>query len=133
MEQNVYMYNGSLCSAVTENAIERPAVLIDHKSDVFLAYGEYEDVQKKFKKYTDNPRMAQIYSDLVVIALSDDMTHSDDQLSKEQICYIINRAMAFTASGFCTKLYTHCMAGDLIPWIQSEMRRLPLNLTQDPA
>ena len=142
MAKSVYMYSGSIYCDATGGIIERPAILINPREDMLIAYGDEEHVSARFDKYrAASPELA---SEMVLIGLSNGLDGVDGQsLTRKEQCYVMRRAIDYTLSGFITKLYEHLVdelddsRPDHLPpkygqnvkeWIASEMVRLPIDL-----
>lgn len=120
--KTVYIRDGSIYNAVTDTFINRPAIMFDPDNDMLLAYGEYDGVCRRFDKYIEAaPDMCTEY---VLFHLFE-----SSLLTTEMQCYILKRAIEYTASGFIRNLNSHLGTGDLSDWIASEMARVPLDLT----
>ena len=117
-----YLYRGSIYSPAG-TAIDRPAVLIDHESDILIKYGNADDVEASFDRAMASPVLSK---GLAMIELGSGMPGSPS--SREQQCYILKRAVEYTASGFCRGLYEHALDGTLAEWIARKMSDMPIRL-----
>lgn len=107
--------------------IERPAILVSKTQDMMFGYGDFDALDRKLATTAAAYRTAgfpEEADDLLLIELD------SYRMSREQACYIIRRAMEFTASGFILALYREISGGSPVEWLQSEMARIPLDLEE---
>lgn len=98
--------------------LERPAIIVDAESDTLIAYGDYMDVKIKFDKYT-RPNVPDILKHGITML-------TFDTLSNQEIIYILNRAVNYTASGFIKNLTKKHCDPDVRTWLDTEMQRVPV-------
>lgn len=126
---NVYMFCGSIHDT-NDRIIEHPALLIDKSDGCVLGYGEAKDVTVKFVN------MAAACSAANLKDMSDDLLLMDFSnayykgMSNEEVCYILRRAVEYTATSFQPALVEHCMQPDFQEWLRAEMTRFPINLEE---
>lgn len=107
--------------------IERPAILVSKTQDMMFGYGDFDALDRKLATTAAAYRTAgfpEEADDLLLIELD------SYRMSREQACYIIRRAMEFTASGFILALCREISGGSPVEWLQSEMARIPLDLEE---
>ncbi len=124
MKHVVYMENGNIFNSFTGNVIRRPAILVSREADVIHGWGDAEDVEAKFKRFAygySQAKMAEELNDLMFIELS------EFSITSEMACYVICRAVEYTASSFIPKLCSKITDGsDFVSWLKSEMERVPV-------
>lgn len=123
-----YMEGGSIINSHSGSIIENPALLADIELGCLYGWGEMDSVMAKFKKFTDAYRKtgdADITKSLAVIELS------QYKISREEACYVLRRAVEYTATGFIEELYKQVTEGpDALAWLKSEMERVPISLEE---
>ena len=94
---NVYMFCGSIYN-MNDCIIENPALLIDKSDGCVHGYGDAENLTAKFVN------MAAAYNSAGLKDMADDLLLMDFSnayykgVSNEEICYILRRAVEYTAS-----------------------------------
>lgn len=123
-----YMEGGSIINTYSNCIIENPAILVSKSDDVLHGWGEMENVEARFKKLVlgySQAGMTEEVNDLMFIELS------QYKLSREMACYIMLRAVEFTATGFITNLCRELESGnDPVAWLKSEMERIPIDINE---
>lgn len=126
---NVYMLCGSIYD-MNGNIIENPALLIDKSDGCVHGYGDTKNITAKFVN------MAAAYSNAGLKDMADDLLLMDFSsawykgMSNEEVCYILRRAVEYTATSFQPALVEHCMKPDFQEWLRAEMARMPINLEE---
>lgn len=100
--------------------VKDPTLLIDADSDILLKWGARTNIEthfaerKKvyFKMYQPNPQTIRL------ICL--------DKLSADEQCYVLNRMVNYTQSGFVKAFVEHARASDAMEWLHAEMERVPI-------
>lgn len=126
---NVYMFCGSIYD-MNGRIIENPALLIDKSSGCIHGYGDAENLTAKFVKMTtayNDTGMKDMADDLLLMDFSDTWYKG---MSNEEVCYILRRAVEYTATSFLPALVEHCMKPDFQEWLRAEMTRFPINLEE---
>lgn len=127
-EHVCYMDNGSIISTITNNIIERPAILVSKEADTLHGWGNFEHVQARFERYAAAYSAAgdrESLEDLMLIELS------EFKIEREMACYVLLRAAEFTATGFIRNLCRELIHGsDPLSWLKSEMERISIDLTE---
>lgn len=101
----------------TQMYIEEPSMLIDGEGDTLLKWGAYINISAYYEKH--NTTLSSILGTVTLCSLT--------ALSPKEQCYVLNRAMSCTLSGFIKNLYERSESPDLKEWLASEMERVPLN------
>lgn len=126
---NVYMFCGSIYD-MNDCIIERPALLIDKSSGCIHGYGDAESLTAKFVK------MAAAYNSAGMKDMTDDLLLMDFSnawykgMSNEEVCYVLRRAVEYTATSFQPALVEHCTQSDFQEWLRAEMQRFPIDLEE---
>ncbi len=114
-----YVENGTVFSIYTKTGMLRPAVLIHGPDDMILKYGDYDALIPALKMYEKSYQsLGDSASGLKLVAL--------DALTAEEKCYVINRMMNYTASGFVKAFSEHICDPDGVEWLYAEMERVPV-------
>lgn len=123
---NCYIENGSIINNLSNTIIEQPALLISKDSGCLHGWGESENVKARFAKFITaytKAGMRDEINDLTLIELS------QFKISREMACYILRRAVEFTATGFTTELCEQLTSGkNPLAWLKNEMSRIPINI-----
>lgn len=128
-QHNVYLFCGSIYD-MNDCIIENPALLLDKEVGTVHGYGDANSVNAKFMK------MAQSYNQSGMSEITDNLLLMDFSnayykgVSNEEICYILRRAVEYTASSFQKALCEHATKSDFQEWLKSEMIRVPINLEE---
>lgn len=117
-----YVQNNILYNANSDNSIENPSVLIYSPEDMIMKWGDYNKLRPYLDRYVksyslvgeDNPTKVQL------INLS--------ALSADEQCYIINRMVNYTATGFVKAFAEHMLESNALDWLHAEMKRFPYPL-----
>lgn len=128
--KTIYLENGSVWSAMTGCAIENPAILVDKDSDVLLKYGEANAVRKYYNRVLTSYQTTGRNPDNFVLIELDSEVYDLDSMSNSRTiqCYILKRAIEYSASGFLPNLIDHIAKGDVADWLEEQMQRVPLDL-----
>lgn len=120
-----YMYSGSIYNS-EGCIIEEPAILVDRNTGVLHGWGNMDVVKAKFDRFAaaySDADMGNELESLMMIELS------KYKVTREMACYIMRRAVEFTASGFIEALCRELAEGENpAAWLKAEMERLPLDL-----
>lgn len=122
INKTAYIENGEVFFTATDKAVKDLALMIDIDSDVLLSYGDPETVNQKLNALTDKAKT--LFGNLAILQLK------TDNFTAEQRCYVIRRAVEYTATGFCKALAEHAKTGDFTEWLNAEMAKLPLDLSK---
>ncbi len=128
-QHNVYLFCGYIYD-MNGCIIENPALLLDKSTGCVHGYGDAESVNAKFMK------VATAYNQNGLKEMADDLLLMDFSnayykgVSKEEVCYILRRAVEYTATSFQTELCKHATSPDFQEWLKGEMERLPLDLEE---
>ena len=126
---NVYMFCGSIYD-LNDNIIENPALLLDKSDGCIHGFGEAKNLNAKFIN------MAEAYNIAGMKDMADDLLLMDFSgawykgLCNKEVCYILRRAVEYTASSFQPALVEHCMKPDFQEWLRTEMQRVPIDLEE---
>lgn len=126
----VYLYCGSIYD-MNGRIIEHPALLIDKSDGCVHGYGDAGNLSAKLVKMADAWRgagMQEMADDLMLMDFSDAWYKG---MTNDEICYVIRRAVEFTATPFQKALCLHAMSPDFLTWLRSEMQRMPLDLSME--
>lgn len=117
-----YVENDTVFSRYAETGMLRPAVLIHGPDDMILKYGDYDKLLPALTMYTKSYQSLgeKAAAGLQLVAL--------DALSAEKQCYVINRMMNYTSSGFVTAFSEHIHSSDCMEWLNAEIERVPIDL-----
>lgn len=129
MQHNVYLYCGSIYD-MNGCIIENPALLIDKSDGCVHGYGDAGNVNAKFEKMLNaynKAGMQEMTENLMLLDFSDAYFHD---ITNEQVCYILRRAVEHTATRFQTQLAEHATKPDFIQWLDGCMESMPLNLEE---
>lgn len=128
MNHTVYMVGGSIYCPYTGCLIERPAILVAKEADTLHGYGDFENVEAKFKKFItgySQAGMKKEVDDLMLIELF------NYQIDREMACYVIRRASEYTLTGFIKNLCEQLTKGNNpIAWLKTEMERVPIDCSE---
>ena len=99
--------------------VEQPTILIDADGDTLLKWGTRSQIEAIYearkdaylKLYQDNPQT------ICLICL--------DTLAVDEQCYILNRMINYTQSGFVKAFAEHATSPDAVEWLRAEMERVP--------
>lgn len=99
--------------------LEQPALFFDASNDTLLRIGEFT----KLEPIMMDTRARMLSVGLPVQGL---MILCFDHLPPEKICYVLNRALLYTQSGFLKKLSQTLSMKNPEAWLDAEMNRIPL-------
>lgn len=122
-----YMECGSIINGYTGGIIENLALLMSKNTDCLHGWGNAETVQKKFEKYADAYQKAGMTEDLENLMY---VELSEYKVSREMACYILRRAVEFTATGFIRNLCTEIEKGNPVAFVEKEMERIPVDINE---
>ena len=123
-----YMDCGSIINSATGGIIEQPAILVSKADDIVYGWGNMDKVEAKFEKYTMTRLQAGYKEEMEDLML---IEFSEYKITREMACYVLRRAIEFTATGFITNLCHEITEGsDPIAWLRAEMERIPINVNQ---
>lgn len=128
-QHNVYLFCGSIYN-MEGCIIENPALLVDKSTGCVHGYGDAGSVSAKFMN------MATAYNQNGLKEMADDLLLMDFSnayykgVSNEEICYILRRAVEYTATSFQTALCEHATKPDFKEWLKAEMDRVPIDLEE---
>ena len=125
----IYLYKGSIYD-MNGSIIKHPALLFDKKDDCLQGFGEAENLIPKLHRMADAFHRLGFPDMAASLMLIDFSNASFRRLTNEEICYILRRAIEFTATGFLTELAKHTINPDFKTWVQSEMKRIPIDLSE---
>lgn len=100
--------------------ITNPSLLISPSEDMLFAWGDAENVNKKYQKFAIS-KTNGFLDDVCVITLN-----YRNAFSPEEIAYILWRAVNFTATGFVRDFYSHFSDGSIKSWLENETKRIPM-------
>ena len=119
-----YVQNGTLYGAYSNNSIGNPSILIYGPDDMIMKWGNYDKLQPHFDRYVRS--YAAVGEDdstkVQLINLS--------ALTVDEQCYIINRMITYTATGFVEAFAEHIFKPDALDWLHAEMQRFPRPLVK---
>lgn len=134
MKHTVYLEGGSIFD-IRDRIIENPAILLDKDDGCVHGYGNITNVKAKFIKYVtayNNAGFPGMADSLLLLDFSNAYFKG---LTNEETCYILRRATEHTATSFqpalcewAQKTLTEDNKNTFKTWLQSEMKKLPLNL-----
>lgn len=122
-----YMECGSIINGYTGGIIENPALLMSAETDCLHGWGDAETVHKKFERHASAYQKAGMTDDL------EDLMYvelSQYKVSREMACYILRRAVEFTATGFVRNLCREIKEGDPAAFVEKEMARIPIDINE---
>ncbi len=125
----VYMYCGSIYD-LSGYIIENPAILLDKSTGTVHGYGDTKTVTAKMVNMADAYNKAGFTEEAASLMLLDFSDAYYKGISNEEICYVIRRAMEYTASSFQPALCEHAIKPDFKEWLNSEMKRVPIDLSE---
>lgn len=126
-KHTVYMEGGSIINAFTGCAIERPTVLVSKNGDIIHAWGNFESVDAKFRKYVaaySQTGLAKELDGLMLVELS------EFGITSEMACYVIRRMSEYTATDFAARFCEAVLGPDPIGWLKEEKKKFPIDLTE---
>lgn len=126
---NVYLYCGSIYD-MDGCIIENPALLIDRSDGCVHGYGDAEAMNAKLVTMAAAYRRAGFTDMADGLMLLDFSNAYFKGISNEEICYILRRAVEYTATSFQPALCEHAMEPDFLEWLRGEMARLPIDLEE---
>ena len=112
-----YVKDGKLCRC-DGVVIERPALFMDVGADTLLKWGEYDSV----KRYSDSWKGV-----FDVLGCKGKML-TLSKVDVKDACYIIQRSMLYTLSGFLVKVAEKWGTEGFKDWLEEEKKRIPLEL-----
>lgn len=107
--------------------VKDPAILVD--GDVFLKYGEIEDVRKFFNAHVEIFKATRGKKAYKKGECKIDMVDLGN-LSKEDACYIISRGIAYTATGFLENLRCKYKCEDFQEWLEEERKLVEIKVSK---
>lgn len=125
MNHPYYVYAGSIYSETTGGIVEEPAILVDVRTGTLHGTGEADVLLAKLDEAGGKAVRAgcpDLTADWVVLRLAD----PEHGMSREMQCYVLNRCIEYTASGFPSRLCREAAAGTAIEWLEAEMARVPI-------
>lgn len=126
---NVYMYCGSIYD-MNGCIIENPAILLDKSDGCVHGYGNAKNLLAKFTTMAaayNQAGFTDMANDLLMLDFSDAYYKG---VSNEEICYILRRAVEYTATSFQPALCQHALKPDFQEWLRSEMQHVPIDLEE---
>ena len=96
--------------------IDTPAVLIDVVNDTLLKFGEYDALQQYFDATMTAYSAIGINIDIKLVNIS--------TLNPDEQCYVVNRMLNYTLSGFVKEFAAKLGAKDSFDWLHNEMQRV---------
>lgn len=124
-----YMYCGSIYDQ-NDRIIENPAILMSKSTGTIMGWGNADTVNAKFKRAAAAYAQAGLNDEATDLLLMDFSNAWFKGISNKEICYILRRAVEFTATPFQTGLCERAMSPDFRQWLASEMQRVPIDLEQ---
>lgn len=124
-----YLSNGSIYGQ-NGNIIENPAILLDRRDGCVLGWGESETVTAKFTRMAYAYNKAGFKEDAECLLALDFSDAFFKGVTNEEVCYILRRAVEYTATLFQTQLCQHAMAPDFREWLRLEMEKMPIDCTE---
>lgn len=124
-----YIDNGSTCDRAGR-IIENPAILLDKETGCVHGWGEAENVTAKMAYMAAAYNQAGFPEDAGNLMMLDFSDASFKGVTNEEICYVLRRAVEYTATSFQPALCEHAMEPGFLEWLRTEMRRLPIDLTK---
>lgn len=97
-----YVKRGRLYNGIYDEPIKSPAILIDARSDTVIKWGEQDELQSYYDRYIEAYTQMRIKHDISLLALS--------ELTADEQCFVINRMMNHTLSGFVKAFAEHAKA-----------------------
>ncbi|MBO5435317.1 hypothetical protein J6A31_05830 [bacterium] len=113
-----YVKYGVVFAASSDISLIKPAVLVNGEDDMILKWGNYDSLIPHLNKFVDSHILIGEDPDNVKLI---DLSY----LTAEEQCYIINRMMTHSASGFVRNLVNRLSDETAKEWLASEMARLP--------
>ena len=126
---NVYMYCGSIYD-MDGCIIEDPALLIDRSTGCVHGYGRAESVAAKFEAMSSAYRKNGFEEEADGLLMLDFSGAYYRGVTREEVCYVLRRAVEYTATSFQEGLCAHAMKDDFRDWLRSEMQRVPIDLEE---
>ena len=128
-KHNVYLHCGSIYD-MHDCIIENPALLIDKSDGCVHGYGDAGNMTAKFTKMVDaynKAHMPEMAGDLMLMDFSNAYFNG---ITNEQVCYILRRAVEYTASSFQEELAEHATNPDFVQWLENCMKKMPIDLSE---